>query len=244
MELAYDGTHFGGWQTQPNAPTVQAHIDQALSQICNTPIETMGCGRTDAGVHAKYFVAHFDGPSNIPVDLAHRLNKLLPPSIAIQTIAACPDQFHARFDAILREYQYFICTKKDPFLAHRTWFMGQPLDVESMNLCATKLIGKHSFAAFCKGDIPNNNPVCEVFQAHWSISPQGYVFTIQANRFLRNMVRAIVGTLVDVGQGKITHSQFEEIVHHGNRSNASHSAPADGLFLTNVVYPEISNSSH
>lgn len=238
IELAYNGSNYAGWQIQPNAPTVQAAIDKALSTLCNQPIETMGCGRTDSGVHASYFVAHFDGPENLPDDLAHRLNKMIPIDIHVMTAQPCEPNFHARFDAILREYQYHIQTKKDPFAPHTFWWNAQCLDVDAMNHCATKLIGERSFWAFCKGEAPNNNPNCMVFQAHWLATDLGYVFTIQANRFLRNMVRAIVGTLIEVGLGKISIEEFQRILDTGNRSDAGASVPAEGLFLTHVVYPE------
>lgn len=239
IELAYDGTHFGGWQIQPNTPTIQAAIDQALCQVCNTPIETMGCGRTDAGVHANYFVAHFDGPEQIPEGLTHRLNKMLPASIVIFSIEPIHATFHARFDATIREYEYHICSNKNPFSADFTWTMPHALDLVKMNRCANQMIGKKLFGAFCKGEIPNNNPQCNVYIAEWKKTDLGYCFTIQANRFLRNMVRAIVGTLVDVGNGKITESQFQSIFESNNRNNVAHAAPASGLFLTKVEYPTI-----
>ena len=237
IELAYDGTLFGGWQVQNNAITVQGEIDKALSQVCNQPIETMGCGRTDAGVHASYFVAHFDGPDTIPGDLDIRLNKMLPNSIGIKQITATSEDFHARFSAIRREYHYHIHRSKNPFNANTSWWLSTELNVAAMNQCASTLIGKHAFQAFCKGEIPNNNPVCEVFIAEWTTTEAGYTFKIQANRFLRNMVRALVGTMVEVGQGKISPANFEAIFAGGSRSEAGASAPAQGLHLTDVKYP-------
>jgi len=236
IELAYEGTHFGGWQVQNNAVTVQGEIDKALSQICNQTIETMGCGRTDAGVHAQYFVAHFDGPETIPHDLAIRLNKMLPPSIGIKKIQPADPTFHARFSAIQREYHYYIHQSKNPFLSNTSWWLGTPLNLEAMNQCASSIVGKYGFQAFCKGEIPHGNPMCEVVLARWSASQAGYTFQIQANRFLRNMVRALVGTMVEVGQGKLTAADFDTIFLGGSRSEAGASAPAQGLHLTNVKY--------
>lgn len=237
IELAYHGSNYAGWQIQPNAPTVQATIDKALSTICNQPIETMGCGRTDSGVHAKFFVAHFDGPNALPNDIAHRLNKMIPSDIHVLGVAACHPEFHARFDATLREYEYHIQAKKDPFAPNTFWWYAQNLDVQAMNQCAAMLLGEKSFLAFCKGEAPNNNPVCTVYLAQWQSSDHGYIFTIQANRFLRNMVRAIVGTLIDVGLGKLSVPEFKQILDTGNRSDAGASVPAEGLYLTRVTYP-------
>ena len=237
IELAYNGSNYAGWQIQPNAPTVQEAIDRALSTIANTSIETMGCGRTDAGVHAKFFVAHFDGPDGLPSDLSHRLNKIVPGDIHIISVQPCNGDFHARFDATLREYEYHIQASKDPFAPKTFWWQAHTLNVEAMNRCAKLLIGKHDFSSFCKGEAPNNNPQCTVFTAEWIQKTEGYCFTIQANRFLRNMVRAIVGTLVDVGLGKISEDAFRQIFAQGNRSDAGHSVPAEGLFLTKVEYP-------
>lgn len=237
IELAYNGTRYAGWQIQPNAPTVQEAIDKALSTLCNQPIETMGCGRTDTGVHAKYFVAHFDGPETLPTDLAHRLNRMVSEDIRILSANPCDPTFHARFDATLREYEYHIRAQKDPFAPKTFWWNAQELHVDAMNHCANMLVGEHNFSAFLKGEAPNNNPLCTVFLARWSKTTESLVFTIQANRFLRNMVRAIVGTLIEVGQGKMSSNEFKSILDHGSRSDAGASAPAEGLFLTKVVYP-------
>jgi len=237
IELAYDGTHFGGWQVQNNTDTVQGEINKALSQICNQPIESMGCGRTDAGVHASYFVAHFDGPENIPKDLATRLNKMLPSSIGIKKITAVNEDFHARFSAVRREYHYHINRSKSPFNANFSLWLTAELDLEAMNQCAEAIIGNHGFGAFCKGEIPNENPNCDVNFACWAATETGYTLKIQANRFLRNMVRALVGTMIEVGQGKISPADFEAIFLGGSRSEAGASAPAQGLHLTDVKYP-------
>ncbi len=238
IELAYEGTCFGGWQVQDNTITVQGEINKALSEVCNQTIETMGCGRTDAGVHANYFVAHFDGPANIPLDLDVRLNKMLPNSIGIKKITAVNEDFHARFSALRREYHYHIHRTKNPFTANTSWWFAMELNVAAMNQCAAAIVGKHPFQAFCKGEIPNENPMCEVFIAEWTITEVGYTFQIQANRFLRNMVRALVGTMVEVGQGKISPADFNAILEGGSRSEAGASAPAQGLHLTDVKYPD------
>lgn len=237
IELAYNGSNYAGWQIQPNALTVQALIDRALSTIANTLIETVGCGRTDAGVHAKYFVAHFDGPENLPNDLDHRLNRMLPNDIQIFAIHGVHDDFHARFDAIKRTYEYHVAPNKDPFSPRTFWWNALTYDIQKMNDCAELLVGVHNFSCFCKGEAPNNNPQCQVQQAYWTKTDQGYKFTISSNRFLRNMVRAIVGTLLDVGSNKLSKNEFIEIFTHGNRSDAGSSVPAEGLFLTEVHYP-------
>ena len=238
IELAYEGTCFGGWQVQNNTITVQGEINKALSEVCNQTIETMGCGRTDAGVHAVYFVAHFDGPDNIPIDLDIRLNKMLPNSIGIKKITAVNEDFHARFSALRREYHYHIHRTKNPFTANFSLWLTAELDLEAMNQCAQAIIGNHGFQAFCKGEIPNDNPNCDVNFSCWEATETGYTFKIQANRFLRNMVRALVGTMIEVGQGKISSADFKQIFAGGSRSEAGASAPAQGLHLTDVKYPQ------
>ncbi|MFZ9971143.1 MAG: tRNA pseudouridine(38-40) synthase TruA, partial [Bacteroidia bacterium] len=197
IDLSYDGTDFSGWQRQDNAPSVQGEIETHLSRLCQAPIEVVGCGRTDAGVHAQRYCAHADLPDKTPTDLAYRLNKLLPLSIAIQQWEPCAADFHARFSCLERGYTYRMHQQKDPFLARNSWYFPYELNVRSMNEACTHLIGKQSFASFCKGEIPKGNPYCEVREAQWIQTPQGLEFRMRADRFLRNMVRATVGTLLE-----------------------------------------------
>lgn len=236
IELAYNGTRFGGWQIQPNAPTIQQAVQIALSQICNQNVELLGCGRTDAGVHASQFFAHFDTDHTIPIDIAHRLNKMLSSDISVADILPVESDFHSRFNATYRKYQYHIAFDKNPFQSETAWWFNQSLNLYKMNECATMLIGTHSFGSFCKGETPNGNFNCTVFESRWEKTETEYIFSIAANRFLRSMVRAIVGTLVDVGLEKINALEFTSIFKAGNRSDAGHSAPPQGLFLTQVRY--------
>lgn len=240
IRLAYNGSNYNGWQVQDNAPTVQAELNKALSTFLRQTIETLGCGRTDTGVHAKDFYAHFDFEAEIEdlTFLTYKLNRLTPPDIAIKEIFKVDNQTHARFSALEREYQYYITTQKDAFTNGLAWYytFGQ-LDVELMNQAAALLIGEHDFKAFCKAGSDVSTTMCTITYAHWAILPEGkLVFTIRANRFLRNMVRAIVGTLVDVGAVKLTIAEFKSIIESQNRSEAGQSAPAEGLYLTNISY--------
>ena len=236
LDLQYDGTEYAGWQRQNNAPSVQGEIEAQLSKLCACRVEITGCGRTDAGVHAQRFTAHCDLPESAPDELAYRLNKLLPDAIAIQNLEPCADDFHARYHCLERGYQYRLHKSKDPFMALYSWHFPYELNVQAMNHAASLLIGQRSFASFCKGEIPNDNPVCDLRQAQWVETPNGLLFEIKADRFLRNMVRAIVGTLIEVGQGKIEAGSMPSILAAAQRSEAGNSVPAQGLALTHLVY--------
>lgn len=236
LDLQYDGTDYSGWQRQENASSVQAEIERHLSQLCGEPIEIVGCGRTDTGVHAHRYTAHADLPDAHPEDLAYRLNKMLPEAIAIQTAAPCHPNFHARFDCKERHYEYRIHRQKSPFLARYSWHYPFDLDLESMNQAASLLLGQRSFASFCKGEIPNQNAVCDLRTAQWHETEQGLIFEIKADRFLRNMVRAIVGTLMEVGQAKIAASSMPSLLAAERRSEAGNSVPAHGLSLSGLLY--------
>lgn len=236
LDLSYDGTDFHGWQIQPNGITVQEVIQKKLSQICNHPIEIMGCGRTDTGVHASEYTAHFDFHSELPSSIEYKLNAVLPPSISIKKCELVADDFHARFDATLREYHYFIETSPNPFTHRYSHTFTKNLDIESMNKAAALLIGVNEFQAFCKGLPPADNYRCHVFEAIWFKEGTKIVFKISASRFLRNMVRALVGTSILVGTGKMTVQDFEKILKTGTRSDAGNSVAAKGLFLTKVKY--------
>lgn len=237
LHLAYKGTNYHGWQKQHNAISVQAVVDEKLSMLLHQTIETLGCGRTDTGVHAKSFFAHFDTENAIDTEhLLFKLNNVLPKDIVAFNITVVEPDFNARFDAKWREYEYWINTKPNPFLLEQAWFQYGKLNVDAMNEAAQLLIGKHNFESFSKVHTQVNNFICEVTLADWQLVDTKLVFTIQANRFLRNMVRAIVGTLLEVGKGNVSQNEFKQIIANKNRTSAGQSVPAHGLYLTQVVY--------
>lgn len=238
-ELSYKGTAYCGWQRQPNSPSVQQTIEEALSTILRESVEVVGAGRTDTGVHAAFYVAHFDTSRPITnlADFIYHLNALLPEDIAFGRIYEVNYDAHARFDATEREYRYYIEQRKNPFTRATSWQLTTPLDVEAMNRAAQVLLATEDFTTFAKLGSNNTNNICHIFRAEWiEIECGMLVFVFRANRFLRNMVRAVVGTLVDVGRGKITPEEFADIVASRNLSRSSSSAPAAGLFLTDVSY--------
>lgn len=238
-ELSYKGTAYCGWQRQPNARSVEQTIEEALSTLLREEIDVVGAGRTDTGVHAAFYVAHFDTsrPIDNPKDLVYHLNSLLPEDVAFRRIYEVADDAHARFDATEREYRYYIQTRKDPFTKATTWQHTAPLDMAAMNEAAKVLLTTEDFTTFAKLGSNNTNNICHIYRAEWvEIECGMMVFIFRANRFLRNMVRAVVGTLVDVGRGKISVEQFGEIVASRDLSRSSSSAPASGLFLTDVKY--------
>ena len=238
FKISYDGTSFFGWQNQPKQITVQETIESNLSKIhSHRKISIAGCGRTDTGVHAKEYFFHWDDNDGIDLkEIKYKLNKMLPKSIAVHSIQEVPMDMHARFSAKERTYQYHINTVKHPFLAEQSWFVNQKLDVSKMNAAAALLIGKKDFGAFAKIHADVNNHICDLNYIKWTENDQKIIFEIRANRFLRNMVRAIVGTLVDVGLNKINIEEFQEIIDSKNRQKASTSAPAKGLYLWKVRY--------
>lgn len=240
LVLDYNGANYCGWQRQPGQDTVQERIEKALSTLLRHETEITGAGRTDTGVHARNYVAHFDSDVetlHIDADFLYKLNCILPFDINIQRIAQMHAEAHARFDATRRTYRYYITTRKDVFrypLTHR----AKNLDIEKMNLAAAELLKYTDFTSFSKlnTDVKTNN--CTIYKAFWAESADGeLVFTITANRFLRNMVRAIVGTLIEVGYGKISIEDFRNIIEAKNRSKAGTSAPAQALFLEEIEYP-------
>jgi len=238
LELSYAGTNYHGWQIQPNARTVQETIEKALGLLLRIPVKIVGAGRTDAGVHARQMFAHFDTDKAInPDDLTYKLNSFLPIDIAIHKIHPVTDEAHARFDATARSYQYFIHRYKDPFLTETSWYLAKDLDVDLMNRAAKILTQYKDFKSFSKTRTDVKTYLCDVRQAMWQKLDNQLVFNITADRFLRNMVRAIVGTLVNVGLHKISTDDFKQIIESRNRSNAGFSVPAKGLFLTEIVYP-------
>ncbi len=238
--LAYDGTLYHGWQVQPNGISVQETLMKCLSTLLRKETEVVGAGRTDAGVHAKLMVAHFD--SENPIDcklLADKLNRLLPPDISVYRIREVRSEAHARFDATYRTYQYHVTTAKHPFSRLYSHRLFTPLDFDKMNEAAKVLFEYEDFTSFSKlhTDVKTNN--CKVMKAEWSRTGENeWTFTIQANRFLRNMVRAIVGTLFDVGSGKLDADGFRKVIEKKARAEAGSSVPAKALFLVDIGYPE------
>lgn len=257
IHFSYNGTAYHGWQIQPNGITVQEELSRALSILVRRDITVVGAGRTDAGVHARHMVGHFEVPQLESFggcsQIAYKLNKMLPRDISVELIEAVADDMHARFSARSRTYHYYIHTSKDPFLDMRSWYITFPLDFEMMNRAAELLLGEQDFTSFSKTGTDTKTNLCNITEAHWDSttllsvdkdclpSPCGagegcWCFTITANRFLRNMVRAIVGTLVEVGRGRITLDDVRSIIDSKNRCQAGESVPAHGLYLWDVKY--------
>lgn len=237
IDLQYDGTDYHGWQIQPNAPSVQETIEIALTRLnSNEKVEIVGCGRTDTGVHAMHYVAHCDFNAKEMNTLKFKLNGMLPAGINILQIEATHLNFHARFDAKKRTYRYFINKHKNPFNDRFSHFTRHELNVSKMNEASELLLGNQDFESFAKHHSDVTNHFCHVYSAFWTENESQYVFEISANRFLRNMVRAIVGTLLEVGLGKITPDEVTEIILKKNRSEAGSSVPGKGLFLWKIEY--------
>ncbi len=249
--LSYDGTAYHGWQIQPNGKSVQETLQKCLSTMLRVETEIVGAGRTDAGVNATEMVAHFD--SNIPfdsVDLSYKLNKFVPRDISIYKIVRVKDVAHARFDALSRTYKYFISTRKQALLRHYSFYFSQPLDFDLMNKAAECLFNYEDFTSFSKLHTDTKTNICHIKYVEWkrvNCHPlltnytkdcELWEFTIQADRFLRNMVRAIVGTLLDVGRGILSLKDFCDIIEKKDRCKAGMSVPGNALFLHHVEYPE------
>lgn len=238
FEIAYNGSSFHGWQRQPNATSVQQVIEDTFSKLhSGKEIPIVGCGRTDAGVHAKKYFFHVDLPEIS--DLQHlifKLNRMFPKGISVDKIILVKPELHARFDAKKRTYRYYIHQQKDPFKEGLSLYFPQELNFEGMNLAAKLLIGKHDFGSFSKLHTDVKTNICEVYSAKWVISDIETYFEISANRFLRNMVRAIVGTLIDVGLGKLNTDDLISILAAKDRQEASLSVPAHGLYLWDIEY--------
>jgi len=238
IELSYKGTNYHGWQVQPNASSVQFEINKALSTVFNTKIEVTGAGRTDAGVHAKQMFAHFDFLEEFEKEqIILKLNSFLPNEIAIHSLFEVKDDANCRFDALSRTYQYHITYKKNPFNS-AAYLLYKSLDLEAMNSACQHLLGKQDFTSFSKVNTQTFTNNCNVMIAKWEQKQDELIFSIKADRFLRNMVRAIVGTLLDVGKGKINPEQVKEIIAKKDRREAGTSVPAHALFLTKVEYPK------
>ena len=263
--LSYDGAAFCGWQIQPNAPSVQACLEGVLSRLLNTPVAVTGAGRTDTAVHAVNYVAHFDYDGFLPFeasDFTYKLNAMLPREVVVLSVSPVADDWHARFSARRREYTYFIHRQKDPFIRHYSWQCSYPeLDFQAMNTACQYLLGTHDFSCFEKTGGDNKTSICTVFDAFWTPYTPSYIqvmgqtggstlpgacapshelqywyFRIAADRFLRNMVRATVGTLIEVGRGKHSPEWVAELIKSGTRGDAGESVPGHALFLNKVSY--------
>ena len=238
IELSFNGSNFHGWQIQPNANTIQAELNKALSAILNNVVSVVGAGRTDAGVHAKQMFAHFDFEGDFETEiLLTKLNSFLLNDISIHQIFKVDDNANARFDAISRTYQYYITNEKSPFNKN-IYLHYKTLDIDAMNLACKYLLGKQDFTSFSKLHTQTHTNDCDVMMANWQQQENELIFTIKADRFLRNMVRAIVGTLLEVGEGKIIAEKIKEIIAKKDRSEAGVSVPAHALFITKIEYPE------
>ncbi|MFD1063960.1 tRNA pseudouridine(38-40) synthase TruA [Winogradskyella litorisediminis] len=239
IQLSYNGSAYHGWQIQPNAITVQGTLNDAISKLLNTEINITGAGRTDTGVHASQMFAHFDVEDIIDTEnLTFRLNAFLPNDIAIQSIFKVKDDAHVRFHAIKRSYDYKISLKKDVFNFNYTYYIHQDLNIENMNKAAKILLEYDDFQCFSKSNTDVKTYICKIEYAHWKLENNILTFTISADRFLRNMVRAIVGTCVNVGLGKLKPDDMHKIIASKDRGEAGFSVPAKGLYLTEVLYPE------
>jgi len=236
----YDGTRYHGWQIQPNGDTIQAQLQKALSTIMRQDVEVVGAGRTDTSVHARMMVAHTEMETQMPCDqITYKVNRILPRDIAVIRTTEVPDAMHARFSATRRTYHYYLHTERDPFLRQYSWECYCELDFELMNEAAEHLLHVDDFAAFCKSKTDVKTTLCNVTEARWiQTSPTTWYFRISANRFLRNMVRAVVGTLVDVGRKRISIADFDNIVSGKKRTEAGESMPAHALFLEEIEYPD------
>ncbi len=237
FEIAYKGTHYHGWQRQKNATTVQEVVEETLSTLLREPTAIVASGRTDTGVHCVQQFFHIETDKEVSTDLIYAINNFLPADIAIRNIESIKDDGHARFSALNRKYEYRIHTEKDPFQEKLSYYYHRPLNIKTMNEAAALLLGRKDFESFSRVKTEVNNFFCDITEAYWEINNVHLIFHIRANRFLRGMVRAIVGTLLQVGLGKIAVEQTEIIISAKNRKKAGAAAPAHGLFLTEVCYP-------
>jgi tRNA pseudouridine38-40 synthase len=238
IHFAYDGTNYHGWQIQPDANSVQEELQKALSVLLRHDVEIVGAGRTDAGVHARQMVAHFEWDGQLDCQqTAYRLGRMLPRDIAIYRMEPVADDMHARFSAVRRTYHYYLHTERDPFCRQYSCELHYDLDFERMNEAGRILCTYEDFGAFCKSHSDVKTTLCKVSEAHWiQVDSTHWYFRISANRFLRNMVRAVVGTMIDVGRGRITLDDFRKIVEGKQRTQAGESMPAYALFLEEIEY--------
>ncbi|MFH6602099.1 tRNA pseudouridine(38-40) synthase TruA [Maribacter algicola] len=238
IEFSYFGKAYHGWQRQPNAITVQEALEETISKLLRADISLVGAGRTDAGVHARQMFAHFDVDEIDHLgDLVYRLNAFLEDDVSVKRIFEVAENAHARFDALQRTYEYWLVQQKNPFLMEKAHYVKQPLNVEKMNEAAVLLLNHRDFECFSKSNTDVKTFLCDINKAFWENKNDMLVFTISADRFLRNMVRAIVGTLLEVGQGKIEVAYVKTILKSKDRAQAGPSVPAKGLYLTEIIYP-------
>jgi tRNA pseudouridine38-40 synthase len=237
IELSYDGSAYHGWQRQPNGVSIQSTLEDGLSKLLGETTTVLGAGRTDAGVHARQIFAHVDVKEPLEENFKYRLNQYLPKDIAVKELYKVHNDAHARFDATSRSYEYHLTTAKNPFLVSYAYSLGKPLDISSMNQAAKLLLSHTDFKCFSKSKTDVKTYDCNITNAEWIRDGSDWVFHITANRFLRNMVRAIVGTLIEVGLGKLSLEGFEQVLISRSRSQAGYSVPAHGLYLTQIDYP-------
>ena len=239
IKLAYKGTNYNGWQIQPNDPSIQETIQKAMSVILNQPIQIVGCGRTDTGVHAKEYYAHFDYDKPFPKSTLERINKYLPKDIVFYKIEKVADEAHARFHAYHRAYEYHIVFHKNPFEIETAWYYynARKLDIEKMNAAAKLLLNYKEFAPFCKTNHQAKTLICQLHRAEWEVHDDRLVFHIAANRFLRGMVRLLVGMFINIGIGKVTIDDLKDAMDNQSMMKKSHSVVAHGLYLTDIRYP-------
>ena len=238
LEISYLGTNYHGWQIQPSSITIQGVLEDCISKLLKLEIKLVGAGRTDSGVHATQMFAHFDIDNiiNDPEQMTYKLNSFLPDEIVVKKIFQVKDKAHARFDAVSRSYEYFISAEKNPFELNKYYYLKNKLDQKKMNECANLLLNYVNFKSFSKSKTDVKTYNCKIFKASWEIIDSKLCFKIKADRFLRNMVRAIVGTLIEVGLGAISKDDFEKIINERDRKLAGYSVPAHGLFLKEINY--------
>ena len=245
IQISYNGTNYHGWQQQPNASSVQETLNKALSTVLNRTIDCMGAGRTDTGVHATQMYAHFDCDElQNTTSIIHKLNSFLPKDIVVHNLIQVHNDAHARFDATKRTYEYHIHSFKNAFLQNKSWYFHQKLNVDLMNQACKILFNHTDFQCFSKVHTDVNTFDCKIYEAFWKEENANLIFTISADRFLRNMVRAIVGTMVNVGLEKITLDEFQTIIESKDRKKAGFSVPAHGLYLTEIKYGYLNNKEN
>lgn len=237
LELAYRGSAYHGWQRQPNAVTVQEKVEDALATLLREPVEVVGAGRTDTGVHARQLFAHFDLEVELSPDFVFKMNSVLPMDIAVRSLLKMKPEAHARFDALSRTYEYHVVLEKDPFSLESAYFVKRKPDLKKMNEAAKMLMEYSDFKCFSRSRTDVRTYTCRIEEAYWEKRGESLMFNIKADRFLRNMVRAVVGTLLEIGWGKLEIEELHQIIKSKNRSEAGASVPAHGLYLTKVEYP-------
>jgi tRNA pseudouridine38-40 synthase len=238
LELSYLGTRYAGFQIQENAHTVQAEVERALTVLLREEVRCTGSSRTDAGVHAFQNYFHFNVSQEVPSGTPYRLNAILPPDIAVLGLWGVGDGAHCRFDAISRSYRYVIYRRKDPFLDGRGWFLPYPLDGDALQACAAMIPAYEDFSAFAKRNSQAKTHICRILHSTWEEHPWGWAYRVEANRFLRGMVRGLVGTMVQAGRGKLDMDGFRSILEKRDNQLADFTAPGKGLFLERVRFPE------